>query len=372
MAILFWTGLAGAFYAYAGYAFVLLAWRRLRPAPVRRDAALLPTISIVLPVHNEATQVGARLASLTALDYPRERVELILVSDGSTDATEAIVAAAAARDPRIALVPVPERRGKGNALNVGIARATHDVIVFLDAGIELEPDALRALVSAFADPAVACVSGEDRIRGMSGEGLYGRYEMFLRRAESDIHSLVGASGSFYAMRRTAAPHFPEGLAPDFLSVLHTVQLGHRAVDEPAAVGYMGAVRGHKEEFGRKVRTLIRGMTALFAYRGLLNPARGGAFSFFLWSHKLMRWAVPLFLVMMLAGNAALLHQRPWRWLAVPHALFYLLAALSLAGITRDPFGRIAGYFVNVNAAIAVAWWKYLRGIRQEVWTPSKR
>jgi len=372
MAILFWVGFGGAFYAYAGYALVLLAWRRLWPHPVRRDGGELPTLSIVLPVFNEAGQIGARLRVLTALDYPADRLELLIVSDGSTDGSDEIVRAAAAVDQRITLVRVEERRGKGNALNVGIARALHDVVVFLDAGIELEADALRAIVRPFADPRVACVSGEDRIRGMSGEGLYGRYELFLRRCESDIHSLIGASGSFYAMRRAACPVFPEGLAPDFLSVLHTVSLGHRAVDEPAATGWMGAVEGHREEFGRKVRTLIRGMTALAAYRRLLDPRIGGAFAFFLWSHKIMRWLVPCFLVMMLVANVALLGHPLYTLIGVPHGLFYALGGLALLGYTRNAFARIAAYFINVNAAIAVAWWRFLRGQRQELWTPSRR
>ena len=174
------------------------------------------------------------------------------------------------------------------------------------------------------------------------------------------------------MRREAAPHFPEGLAPDFLSVLHTVRLGRRAVDEPAAVGYMGAVSSHRKEFERKVRTLVRGMTALAAYAGLLVPGRAGAFTFFLWSHKLMRWWVPAFLGMMLVTNTLLLGDPFFRIVAAPHGLFYLLGILGLVGATKDPFSRIAAYFINVNAAIAVAWVRFLGGKRQEVWTPSQR
>jgi len=372
VAILFWLGFGGAFYAYAGYPLVLVVWRRLAPRPVLRDPGATPTITIVLPVYNEAALIGARIAGFTAIDYPPDLLELLIVSDGSTDDTDALVRAAAAKDPRLGFVRVEERAGKGNALNAGIARARHEIIVFVDAGIELERDALRAIVRAFADPHVACVSGEDRIRGLSGEGLYGRYEMFLRRAESEIHSIIGASGSFYAMRREAAPHFPEGLAPDFLSVLHTVRLGRRAVDEPAAVGYMGAVSSHRKEFERKVRTLVRGMTALAAYAGLLVPGRAGAFTFFLWSHKLMRWWVPAFLGMMLVTNTLLLGDPFFRIVAAPHGLFYLLGILGLVGATKDPFSRIAAYFINVNAAIAVAWVRFLGGKRQEVWTPSQR
>ena len=273
MEFLFWVAFGGVWYAYIGYPLVLIAWRRVRPHPVRRDRSAHPSISIVLPVYNEAAQLSQRLRDLTALAYPADKLELIVVSDGSDDGSDEIVRDAGTADPRIRLLRVAERRGKGNALNSGVAGARHDIVVFMDAGIRLEPGALMAIVSPFADPAVSCVSGEDRIEGFSGEGLYGRYELFLRRCESDIDSLVGVSGSFYAQRRALCPSFPGGLAPDFVAVLHAVSRGYRAVGEESATGWMGAVESHRDEFSRKVRTLLRGMAALRAYAHLLDPRR---------------------------------------------------------------------------------------------------
>ncbi len=373
MKAVFWLAFLGTWYAYVGYALLLAAWRRVGARPVRRDPLVRPTISVILPVHNEARHLANRLGELTALEYPSDRLELVIVSDGSTDGSDEIVAAAAARDPRIRLVRIDDRRGKGNALNAGVAAARHEVFVFIDAGIALEPRAIVNIVAPFADPTVGCVSGEDRIRGFSGEGLYGRYEMALRRGESAIHSLVGASGSFYAMRRAATPVYPEGQAPDFVAVLHTVSRGMRAVSEESATGWMGALDSHADEFRRKVRTLLRGMAALAAYAHLLNPRRAGVFALFLWSHKLMRWLVPFFLVAMLVANAMLLAEPLYRWIGASQAAFYAVGALALAGVgTRTKAGKFAGYFINVNAAIALAWGQFLRGRRQEIWAPSQR
>jgi cellulose synthase/poly-beta-1,6-N-acetylglucosamine synthase-like glycosyltransferase len=372
---LFWFGLAGVAYAYFGYPLVLLVWGRLFPRPVRRESNLLPTVSVVMPVHNEESQLAAKLDNLLQLEYPEHKLEILVVSDGSTDATAAIATRYGAQDPRVRLVRVDERRGKGHALNRGIAAAGHEIVVFTDAGIVLEQESLRAIVAPFADPAVGCVSGEDQIAEIGGEGLYGRYELFLRQQESRIHSLVGASGSFYAQRRELCPEFAEGSAPDFLSVLHVIDRGYRAISEPSARGRMKAVEEHRDEFRRKVRTLIRGMTALSRYVHLLNPLRHGIFAFFLFSHKLMRWFVPVFLLAMLVGNLALLDRFFYAALALPHSLFYLVGIAFLFGL--PPFqrflpGRVAGYFVNVNCAIAVAWWQFLGGTRQEIWSPSRR
>jgi cellulose synthase/poly-beta-1,6-N-acetylglucosamine synthase-like glycosyltransferase len=375
MEVLFWLAFGGVAYAYFGYPLLLLAWGAVRPRRVSRDAGHLPSVSVVLPVNNEEAQLSGRLENLLALEYSRDAMEILVVSDGSTDRTNAIAREHAARDPRLQLIELEERRGKGNAINAGIARAANDIVIFVDAGITLEPGSLRALVAPFADPEVGCVSGEDHIPGLGGEGLYGRYELFLRQRESRIHSLVGASGSFYGQRRELCPWFAEGLAPDLLSVLHVVDQGYRAVSEPGARGTMKALTTHGGEFRRKVRTLIRGMTALFRFRHLLNPVRYGAFAFFLFSHKLMRWAVPVFLVAMVGANVALVQHTFYAALLIPHALFYVTGAAVLAGVPRLEgllAARVAGYFVNVNAAIVVAWWRFLRGQRTEVWSPTRR
>jgi cellulose synthase/poly-beta-1,6-N-acetylglucosamine synthase-like glycosyltransferase len=327
-----------------------------------------------MPVFNESGVIAAKLANLEQLDYPRDRLKILIVSDGSTDGTLEVIRQYPT-SLNIQIVEVNERRGKANALNTGLQQVDTELVVFSDASILLEADSLRHIVRPFQDASVGCVSGEDHIANGGGEGLYGQYELFLRNQESAIGSIVGASGSFYAQRLEICREFEEGLAPDFLSVLNTVAAGYRAITEPAARGHMKAVKSSGQEFQRKVRTLLRGMTALFDRAGMLNPFRYGLFSFFLISHKLLRWLVPLFLVTMLLSSAFLLDQLFYQLMFIAQLLFYGLAML--AGPLTSPLhnsiaGKIPLFFVMVNIAIVAAWVRYLRGDRQELWTPSQR
>src|SRR6185436_11813779 len=227
---LFWIAALGVFYPYAGYPLVLGLLGLFRRRGNDAELVTLPTISIVIPVHNEAARLESKIDNTLALDYPADRVEIVMVSDGSTDRTVELVRARS--DSRLILIELPERGGKAAALNAALERIAGEVVVFTDASIILERGSLRALVRSFADPTVGCVSGQDCIPEGGGEGLYGRYEVWLRRLESDVHSIVGASGSFYAQRRQLCHPFTEGMAPDFLSVLRTVEQGYRALTEP--------------------------------------------------------------------------------------------------------------------------------------------
>ncbi|MEO5823713.1 MAG: glycosyltransferase family 2 protein [Vicinamibacteraceae bacterium] len=371
---LFWIGVAGVLYPYFGYPFAL--WL-LGKVVGRRDTAIageaLPGISMIIPVHNEASRVGRKIVNTAALDYPADRLEVLFISDGSTDQTVPMIRAAAT--PNMRIVELPVRGGKAAGLNAGLANASHDVLVFSDASIELEPGSLQQIVRRFQDPAIGCISGEDRIAESGGEAMYGRYELLLRRLESDVHSIVGASGSFYAQRKAICAPFTEGMAPDFLSVLRTVQQGYRAVTEANAVGTMTSVKDPRQEFERKVRTLIRGMTTLFAHAGVLNPFRYGLFAFSMVSHKLMRWLAPIFLILVLLAPIGLLESPFYLAVFAAQIAFYLLALAALwqvAGLERLFVGKVALYFASVNLAILVAWVRYAQGVRQELWTPSHR
>lgn len=369
----FWISVCGVLYPYVGYPLALLGLRVLVGRREPRVGLIPPSISMIIPVHNEAARIERKVANTAALRYPADRLETFFVSDGSTDRTVELIRANAAAG--MTVVELPERRGKAAALNAGLALATNDILVFSDASIELEPDALDRIVQRFHEADIGCVSGEDRIAESGGEGLYGRYELFLRRLESAVHSIVGASGSFYAQRRALCQPFTEGLAPDFLSVLRTVEQGFRAVSEPSAVGSMTSLKDSRQEFERKVRTLIRGLTTLCAYAHVLNPFRYQLFSFLLFSHKILRWIAPLFLVGALLGALSLAGSPFYLAAFVAQAVFYLgaIAALvQLGGVHRSLFGKVTLYFSSVNVAILVAWIHYARGIRQEVWTPSRR
>lgn len=372
--VVFWVAVCGVVYPYVGYPAVMWVLGLLVPARrAKGEAAELPSVSMIVPVHNEESRIARKVANTAALRYPAGRLQVLYVSDGSTDRTVQLLNAHAPATATI--VKLPERGGKAAALNAGLERATHEILVFSDASIELAPDALEAIVQEFADPRIGCVSGEDVIPESGGEAWYGRYELLLRRLESRVHSIVGASGSFYAQRRALCAPFAEGMAPDFLSVLRTVEQGFRAVSEPRANGSMTAVKDPKHEFERKVRTLIRGMTTLFAHARVMDPFRFGVFAFSLVSHKVMRWAAPMFLVVAWAMPLLRLDS-PWYVAAFTvQTMFYAGAVAAFGGwgrVQRSLPGKMALYFATVNVAALVAWVQYGRGVRQELWAPSRR
>jgi hypothetical protein len=374
MELLFWISLLAVIYPYALYPALLVAWNRLagRRAPVP-DPAHRPSVAVILPVHNEARRIEAKVRNLLDLDYPRESLQLVVIGDGCTDDT--LERAARAGGPRLAVEALPARAGKAAALNAGLGRATGEIVVFTDAGILLDRGSLASLVGHFSDPAVGCVSGEDYVEGGSNEGLYGRMELFVRREEARLHSIAGASGCFYGMRRALCRPFRAGMAPDFLSVLDTVRSGHRAVCEPAARGAMTATTSQRAEFSRKTRTFLRGLTALFGNAALLNPLGHPAFSFILWSHKLMRWLGPVSLLTCLVTAFALRDELSYAVLFWGQVAFYALALGALAwpsSIGRIALARISGFFLLVNAAAGLALLQWLAGARQELWEPTRR
>lgn len=371
----FWLSVVGILYPYLGYPAVLwiLSHFGQQRCMEKEDMSFFPSVSMIVPVCNEETRIERKIANTQALRYPADRLQILFVSDGSTDRTSDMIRRQAPAS--ITLVELPVRKGKAAALNAGLQYAKHDIVVFSDASIELEPDALGHIVQGFRDPEIGCVSGEDRIAESGGEGWYGRYELLVRRLESKLHSIVGASGSFYAQRRNLCGPFAEGMAPDFLSVLRTVEQGFRAVSDSCAVGAMTSVKDSKQEFERKVRTVVRGMTTLFAYARMLNPVRFGVFSFEVLSHKVLRWSVPFFLITAWLSSLILSDSHWFLGIFWGQTIFYSAALLALSGcghVRRSLLGKGALYFSMVNAAILVAWVKYATGVRQELWTPTQR
>jgi cellulose synthase/poly-beta-1,6-N-acetylglucosamine synthase-like glycosyltransferase len=375
MEVVFWLSAILVIYAYVGYPVTLALLSRVVRRPITRGVGdYTPEVSLIIPAYNEEAVITRKLANTLSLDYPPDKLQIIVVSDASTDLTDELVTPFADKS-NIELVRVAVRQGKANALNAGLERAQGEHVVFSDSSIMLDSMALREIVRPFADPEVGIVSGEDHIAGGGGEGLYGRYELYLRNKESALHSIVGASGSFYAQRRYLVDAFPEGLAPDFLSVLNTVEKGFRAVSEPTAIGFMTALPDTQEEFRRKVRTLLRGMSTLWAKRSLLNPLKYRWFAFELLCHKILRWLVPAFLVLILVGNLSIAASPFYALTLLLQIAFYALALLAwqnVGNLSGTGVGKVALYFTSVNLAIAYAWLRFVGGVRQELWEPSRR
>lgn len=375
MIFLFWLSFIVLFYAYFGYPLLLMLISYFKPVQAHPVAEYVfqPFVTIIIPVYNEERIIEAKIKNTLFLKYPREKTEIFIVSDGCTDGTEELVRQYA--DKGVKLVSLPARQGKASALNVGMKNTSGCIVIFSDASIMLNEDALQNIVYPFRSSEIGCVSGEDHISEVGGEGLYGKYELFLRNLESRVNSIVGASGCFYAQRRSLCPRFIEGMAPDFISVLATVSAGFRAITCPSAKGFMKSLSVPKDEYARKVRTFIRGITTLMRFKKLLNPLQYGIFSIELISHKLLRWWSAIFLIVLAFSNGFLLHSTFYILFFIMQLGFYGLAVAGWVRsemLEKNKIFRIPYYFCLVNIAALVAWLKYLKGIRLEIWEPSKR
>jgi cellulose synthase/poly-beta-1,6-N-acetylglucosamine synthase-like glycosyltransferase len=372
--LIIWLSLAWIGYAYAGYPLLLLALRWLSPVPAPRSAAPgtpLPRVSVIVAVHNGAREIAEKLENTLALRYPGS-LEIVVSSDGSTDATVAIAEGYA--DRGVVVVAAEERRGKEAAQARAIARAGGDVLVFTDVGARLEPEALRNLVRPLVDPGIGSVSSEDAVAADGGEGVYVRFEMALRRLESQATTLIGLSGSLFAVRRELCTPWPTDLASDFRTALETVRRGYRAICEPTARASFRVASDPGVEWRRKVRTVRRGIAVLSAYRSLLHPRHGRA-AFSIWGHKVARFTAPFALLALLLGCAIAAQSSPLALaLLVLQLIGYAVGSVALLGgpAARSLPVRIASFFLLVNASILVAWGYHLSGQRSVVWTPTQR
>lgn len=370
------------FYAYIAYPLLLAALAKLRPhRSPPPEPADWPPITITVPCYNEAGSIRATVESLLALDYPADRRQIIVISDASTDGTDAIVLEFAGRG--VELLRLPQRRGKSAAENAAAAVAQGDIIVNTDATIRILPGALKSLVSAFGDQSVGVASGRDvsvspaQTAAPGGEAGYVGYEMKVRALETRVGSIVGASGCFYGIRRSLYQgDFPETLSRDFASALVARENGFRAVSVHDAVCLVPRTGAAHAEFRRKTRTMARGLQTLVYKRRLLNPAEYGSFACMLLSHKLCRWLVYPALPLALVGLAML---------ASGSVVWAVVLLLALAGIAagivamRWPGGRrppvaiaLAGFALGSCIAGVLAWVHVVQRRRAAVWEPTRR
>jgi cellulose synthase/poly-beta-1,6-N-acetylglucosamine synthase-like glycosyltransferase len=373
---IFWVSLAFIVYTYLGYPLVLLVVGRLRTRPIRRSK-IYPKVSLIIPVYNQETRIERKLENSLALDYPVDKLEIIAVFDGSTDSSYEI--ASNISDPRLKLLSLSRREGKHYAQGHALGIATGEIIVLTDAGITLPLDALERIVSNFADPEVGSVSSIDKVIDDKGEvnaeGVYIRYDMFLRKAESAIGSSTGMSGSFYALRKHLTDPWIPDLSNDFYVPLLAVMRGYRAVLDEEAIGYYTVVASYGEEFTRKVRTIVHGIDVLICFAGILNPFRFGFYSLQVISHKLMRWLIPFLMIVVLMANPFLLGNGIlYSAILGGQAMFYLVAVAArlMPRLQEIAIVRLIYFFVVVNLSILYAWYKRTIGERYVVWEPSRR
>jgi cellulose synthase/poly-beta-1,6-N-acetylglucosamine synthase-like glycosyltransferase len=376
--MVFWLSALALLYTYAGYPVLLALVSAVRPRKIRRGDCE-PTVSVIITAYNEERDLTAKLENTLALDYPPELLEIIVASDCSTDRTDEIARAFAARGVR--LVRQQQRLGKTAAQNMAVAEACGEIILFSDATSLYEPDVLRVMMPSFADPTVGCVAGRliyvDGMDSRVGRGArsYWSYETFLKKHESRIFSLIGASGCLYAVRRSAyVTLYPEACS-DFIIATKMVEQNLRAIYEPNAVCTEETNRQSDKELKMRVRVIAQTFSDLWRHREMMNPFRSGFYAVQLLSHKVMRYLVPFFLMAILGASAVLARHSFLYLIALGAQLLGYLSAISAwmferAGV-RSRMLALPQYFVLANVASLMACYQFLRGERYAHWEPHR-
>ena len=376
MVILFWSALAFVVYTLVGYPTLLWLVSLVRRR-TDQQGDIEPTVSVIIVGHNEASTIADKIKNTLAFDYPKEKLEIVVGSDGSTDATVAIVRSFAGQG--VKLLESVERRGKHYMQMAARDVARGEILVFTDASILVEPQVLRRMVSHFADSSVGAVSSVDQLldakKDWVGEHFYVYGEMGLRHLEARVSSLVSLSGALFSARRSLCDTWYPDQSSDFFLALNAVACGLRAVQDSECRARLGIVRSEKAEQSRKVRTIVHGLVVFFSHWKLVNPIRYGLFSWQLVSHKLCRWLLPFGIIAVFVSNLFLWQVGPFYQLfLILQLLGYGVGLVSYAGggVAKSGVLRLATFFVLGNVATLVAWWKFCRGEKMVTWEPSQR
>jgi cellulose synthase/poly-beta-1,6-N-acetylglucosamine synthase-like glycosyltransferase len=376
--VLFWTCLAVGLYPYAGYPICIGLLKLIRPRPPR-TGPITPTVTVVISAYNEASHIAATVRNKLAQDYPPDLLDVMVVSDASTDGTDEVLRQLASQQPRVTFFRQEPRSGKTAALNGLLERARGEIVVFSDANSMYRGDTVRRLVGAFADPRVGYASGRmlyvDPHGSLVGDGCtaYMRYENALRRYESAVGSVVGADGGVDAVRRSLYRPMRDDQLPDFVLPLDVVEQGYRAVYVPQAVLEEETLNTETAEYRMRVRVALRAFWALWDKRALLNPVRFPFFSWQLASHKLMRYLSFAPLAVATACNGLLVYSG-WEYAALAAgqcavALLALAAAYGPWPLRSFAPARYCYYFLLLNCASAIAFFRFVRGEKQVLWQP---
>jgi cellulose synthase/poly-beta-1,6-N-acetylglucosamine synthase-like glycosyltransferase len=381
--IIFIAALAMILFTYLGYPILIFTLSLLIPRPVRR-AEICPRVSLIIAARNEERDIASKLENALALDYPKELLQIIVASDRSEDRTDEIVRGFANRG--VILHRRLAREGKTRAQQAAVSVSTGDILVFSDATTRYKPDTLRKLVRSFADPSVGCVTGQlvyrDRRDGIGAssaisEGCrsYWSYERLLKSWESRVGSLIGVSGCLYAVRRSCYAKLAADMIDDFVIAIEIQSQGLRSVYEPEAMCVEETNHRGRDEFRMRVRVIEQTMNALYRYGDLLNARKHGLFVFQTFCHKKLRYIIPAWLILALVANWFALEAGVFYQIAFfAQSLFYYAAFIgwlgARSGAQLGPLS-LPYYFVLVNAAVVVAFLKFIRGEAHIVWEPLR-
>ena len=377
--IFFWICVCLLAYVYAGYPLLVFVVSVLFPKAVKR-VEIEPHVTVLITAFNEEAAIREKLENTLQIEYPAEKIEILVASDGSTDRTDDIVREFA--DRGVKLFRQEGRVGKTATQNNAVERAFGEIILFSDATTTYSEDVFRTILPPFADESVGCVAGRlvyvDHESTSVGKGAksYWNYETFIKTSESRACSLIGASGCLYAVRKSAyEPMYPEACS-DFLICTSIYRKGLRSVFAPDAVCFEETNRSADQELRMRVRVISQTFTDLWRNRDMLNPAKSGFFAVEMISHKVLRYAVPFILIGFLTASIVLSPSSTFYALAfVVQTLFYSLAA---AGWVLERSGKRLSllamplYFTLANLASLLAFYKFLRGETYTRWEPIRQ
>jgi cellulose synthase/poly-beta-1,6-N-acetylglucosamine synthase-like glycosyltransferase len=379
MHLVFWLSFFLLAYVYVGYPILLGLLAKLFPRNHRSQEGFLPSITILISAYNEATVIGDKIENTLRLDYPKSLLEIIVVSDCSSDGTDKIVSEYAARGVR--LIRQNVRRGKSCGLNLAVSQARGEVVVFSDANAMYRCDALQNFARHFADPKIGYVVGNAQyLEGLlvsqsaRSEGLYGRLEIWLKRKESQFDSVVGGDGAIYAIRRELYSPLLSTDINDFVNPLQIIARGYRGLFDSSIVCFERAADTFGQEFRRKVRIVSRALNAVRRVPGVLNPLRNPRHFWMLASHKLLRWLGAFFLMSALLASLMQSSEAFYLWAAVGQIAFYLIALTGWRMQGRSQSLKLVSlvfYFCVVNLASLIGCVKCFRGNLSSTWTPFR-
>ena len=382
MTFLFWILLLLSVFSYFIYPFTLLLLNKFKGSSIKTAAAgdeqEFPHVTLIVTAYNEEKRIKEKIENSLELEYPDDKLTLVVASDSSTDETDAIVQSYAEQNVR--LVRAEERLGKENAQLTAIKTVDEGIIVFSDVATRIESDGILKLVRYFDDPEVGAISSEDRFvskdGSVAGEGAYVKYEMWLRKQESRLAGLVGLSGSFFAARVEVCEQWDIHSPSDFNTALNCAQAGYKAVTAPDVLGFYTDLADPSKEYARKIRTVIRGMTALERHPEVLNPGKFGMFAYQVFAHKLLRWTVPWTLAALFVITPFCMGEGEgfYTFAYVAQLAFYgiALAAHWSESLRNKSWAKIIYFFTQVNIALLDAGIQFLSGKRMTVWQPSAR
>jgi cellulose synthase/poly-beta-1,6-N-acetylglucosamine synthase-like glycosyltransferase len=371
--MIFWAAVLLLFYVYAGYPLLLaivgVFFRKPRP-----DAGYYPRMSVLIAAYNEEEAIEEKLRQTLALEYPADKLEVVVLSDCSTDRTDEIVKSYP--DTRVRLLRMAERRGKTSAQNFGARDARGEVIVFSDATAIYHPKALAYLATNYQDAKVGAVSGrykyfdpEDQSPTGLGSSAFWNYENLIKTMQSRISTITGCCGCIYSVRKAAYTELPDDIISDLVQPLQVIRKGYKVVFEDRALAYEETTKSTQEEFRMRIRVVTRAMRGLLSVSDLLKPWKFAWPAFQLWSHKVLRWMVPVLLLIALVSNVFLLDSQLFRITMALQVAFYGLAILNLlVPLHRlwKPLG-IPSYFCTLNVAALFSMIELGRGRKYVTW-----